>query len=69
MVPYNTANNNNNNSIHSFSLQCNPWHDDELKQPLILNSAGLYGPIKETLKVLWRNLTNDQIISALMDKK
>lgn len=56
-------------SIHALALQSNPWHDDQLKHPLILHSADLHGPTKETLKVLWRDLTNDQIVSFLMEKK
>lgn len=56
-------------SIHSLSLQSNPWHDEQLNQPLISNSGDLYGPTKKTLKVLWRDLTNDQIVSALKEKK
>ncbi|KAG2205143.1 hypothetical protein INT47_002237, partial [Mucor saturninus] len=55
-------------SIHSLSIQSNPWHDDQLKHPLILRSADLYGPTQKTLKVLWRDLTNDQIVSFLMEK-
>ena len=69
MVPFTLLTHTTENSIHSFSLQFNPWHDDTLKQPVITNSGGLDGPIRETLKVLWRNLTNDQIVSALMQKK
>jgi hypothetical protein len=69
MVPYTTNTLTNDLSIHSFSLQSNPWHDDQLKKPLIINSAGLHGPIRETLKVLWRNLTNEQILTALNDTK
>ncbi|GAA5810642.1 hypothetical protein MFLAVUS_004065 [Mucor flavus] len=38
-------------SIHSFPLQSDPWHDDQLRNPLILHSADLYGPTKETLKL------------------
>ncbi|KAG2236218.1 hypothetical protein INT48_008578 [Thamnidium elegans] len=56
-------------SIHSLSLQSDPWHDDQLRNPLILHSGDLHGPTKETLKVLWRDLTNDQIVSALKEKK
>jgi hypothetical protein len=56
-------------SIHSFSLQCNPWHDNQLKSPLIVSSDDLDGPTRETLKVLWRDLTLDQIVSALMETK
>ncbi|KAI9353113.1 kinase-like domain-containing protein [Pilaira anomala] len=55
-------------SIHSLSLQSNPWHDEQLNQPLISNSGDLYGPTKKTLEVLWRDLTNDQIVSALKEK-
>jgi hypothetical protein len=56
-------------SIHSFSLQHNPWHDDQLKNPLILKPCDLHGPTRETLKVLWRDLSHDQIVSALMETK
>lgn len=56
-------------SIHSPSIQSSPWHDDQLKHPLILHSADLNGPTQKTLKVLWRDLTNDQIVNFLMEKK
>jgi hypothetical protein len=59
----------NTHSIYSFSLQCNPWHDDQLKSPLIVNPNDLDGPTRETLKVLWRDLSQDQIISALMETR
>lgn len=70
MAPYVSSHTSNHLSMRSLMpLQCNPWHDDQLKKPLILNSGGLNGPIRETLKVLWRNLTQDQIVAALMDAK
>ncbi|KAI8991854.1 kinase-like domain-containing protein [Mycotypha africana] len=55
-------------SIHSFSFRCNPWHDEQLKSPLIKSPNELDGPTKETLKVLWRDLSHDQIVTALMEK-
>lgn len=56
-------------SIHSFSLRWNPWHDDHLKHPLISSPGDLQGATRETLKVLWRNLSNDQIATTLMETK
>lgn len=56
-------------SIHSFSFRCNPWYDDQLKSPLIVNSNDLDGPTTATLKVLWRDLSQDEIVSALMETR
>ncbi|KAI8087051.1 kinase-like domain-containing protein [Gilbertella persicaria] len=55
-------------SIHSFSFRCNPWHDSQLRSPSIYHSNDLDGPTRETLKVLWRDLSHEQILSALMEK-
>ncbi|KAI9483278.1 MAG: kinase-like domain-containing protein [Benjaminiella poitrasii] len=52
--------------VHSPSLMV--WNNDQLKYPLISNSNDLNGPTRETLKVLWRDLSHDQLVSALMEK-
>ncbi|CEP11537.1 hypothetical protein [Parasitella parasitica] len=40
-------------TMHSFSFQnSNPWHDEKLKSPVLLQSYDLDGPTRETLKVL-----------------
>lgn len=57
-------------TMHSFSFQNNnPWHDEKLKSPILFQSNDLDGPIRETLKVLWRDLSHDQIITALQQKE
>ncbi|KAI8637226.1 kinase-like domain-containing protein [Parasitella parasitica] len=57
-------------TMHSFSFQDNnPWHDEKLKSPTLLQSNDLDGPTRETLKVLWRDLSHDQIISALQENE
>lgn len=56
--------------IHSFSFQNNnPWLDEKLKSPILLQSNDLDGPTRETLKVLWRDLSHDQIITALQENE
>ncbi|GAN07689.1 pkinase-domain-containing protein [Mucor ambiguus] len=57
-------------TMHSFSFQNNnPWHDEKLKSPILFQSNDLDGPTRETLKVLWRDLSHDQIITALQQKE
>ncbi|KAI7907960.1 kinase-like domain-containing protein [Cokeromyces recurvatus] len=61
--------------ISSPSIYCNNillsstlWNDEKLKYPSISNSSDLHGPTRETLKVLWRDLNDNQIESALMKR-
>ncbi|KAI8349419.1 kinase-like domain-containing protein [Blakeslea trispora] len=54
-------------SIHSFSFQSNPWQDAQLKAPLIDHPNDLDGPTRETLRVLWRGFSHEEIMTALRE--
>lgn len=47
------------------SLEFDPVSDPQLQNPLISSSADLDGRIWETLKVLWREKSDEEIINSL----
>lgn len=47
------------------SLEFDPLNDPQLQLPLISSRIDLDGRIWETLKVLWREKTDEQILTSL----
>lgn len=47
------------------SLEFNPLMDPNLQNPIIHTTADLDGRIWETLKVLWREKSDDEILNSL----
>ena len=54
-----------NNGKHQYFINCD-WDQPRLDAPVITSTDALDGRIWETLKVLWRNMGQENIIAALM---
>lgn len=50
---------------HSTASMYSPLHNPELQAPLVQHKADLDGKIWETLKVLWREKSEDELIATL----
>jgi hypothetical protein len=51
--------------VSSTQELLNPLNDPQLQLPMITKSTDLDGRIWETLKVLWREKTEEEILSCL----
>ena len=41
----------------------------QLEKPVIISPENLYGTVWETLKILWRNMSQEKILAALLSNE